>query len=546
MKYNWFITLSLFLSITVWSENIAIVPQPNSIKQLGGTFTLTTQSVITFNQPEAQSSAQMLANYLRPATGFPFPIKQGNKGTIALHLIKKPELGKEGYILQSTRQGIIIAAQTPAGLFYGGQTLRQLLPNEIFSSKKIIKKWSVPCVKIEDIPRFKWRGFMLDSARYFFKVDDVKNLLDKMAMHKLNVFHWHLTDDQGWRIEIKKYPNLTKIGAWRKASPVYGGHGNRKLDGKRHGGFYTQKQIRDIVAYAKARHITIVPEIDMPGHMSAAIASYPEFGNKDIPKYNPKVEVRWGVKSYLLAPTEETFTFIENILNEVCELFPSPYIHIGGDEARKTQWNQSKQAKEVLKREGLKNMHQLQSYFIRRVEKMLAKHNRRLIGWDEIRDGGLSPNATVMSWRGTKGGIASAKEGHDVIMAPSGFTYLNFYQNPRNKELKKGVWFEAHGRFLPIQMVYSFNPLLPNTLTPDEQKHILGVQGNLWTEYVKTWDKAEYFIYPRISAIAEIAWTNPENKDIDHFMKRVEIMRKRYKILGLNGFSDPLPEWKKR
>ena len=517
---------------------LSVVPQPNEIKKVDGGAKLTATSVIVYADEAAQKPAEMLASYLRPATGFKLPVAQGTEGTIVFKTTDDSSLGDEGYALRVTDH-VSIEAPSEQGLFYGAQTVRQLLPPEIFSSEEASAKWTIPGVEIRDVPRFGWRGMHLDVGRHFFAVEEVKGFIDMLAAHKLNTLHWHLTEDQGWRVEIKKYSKLTEIGAYRDSTPPYGNRDGS--DGKRYGGFYSQAEIREVVAYAAERHITVVPEIDMPGHMAAAVASYPEIGNTDIPNYDPKVVCNWGVYPYILAPSEKAFQFVEDVLAEICELFPSKYIHIGGDEAPKGQWEQSKFAQEVIKREGLHNEHELQSYFIRRVEKILEKQGRNLIGWDEIREGGLSPNATVMSWRGVSGGIASAKEGHDVVMAPNSHTYFDHYQNHETAEKKKGVEFECIGGFLPIYKVYSFDPVLPGTLTPEEQEHVLGVQAQLWSEYMKTWDKLEYQAFPRMAALAEVAWTLPANKDYEAFKVRLEPMRARYKAAGLNAFAGELP-----
>ncbi|MCK4564817.1 MAG: beta-N-acetylhexosaminidase [Verrucomicrobia bacterium] len=521
------------------SGAVAVVPQPTEINETGGTLELNSTAVIAYADTAAKNPAEMLAASLRPATGFKLPVKPGTQGTIVFRTTEDSKLGSEGYELCVTDH-VSITAPTEQGLFYGAQTLRQLLPVGIFSPKKVSAEWMISGVEIRDVPRFGWRGMHLDVGRHFFAVDDIKKFIDLLSIHKLNTFHWHLTEDQGWRVEIKKYPKLTTVGAYRASTPPYGNRGGS--DGKRYGGFYTQDEIRGIVAYAAERHITIVPEIDMPGHMAAAVASYPEIGNTDISGYNPKVETHWGVHPYILAPSEESFRFVEDVLAEICELFPSKYIHIGGDEAPKGQWKKSKIAQEVIQREGLHNEHELQSYFIQRVEKILEKQGRLLIGWDEIREGGLSPQATVMSWRGVKGGIASAKEGHDVIMAPNSHTYFDHYQNDPKAELAKGTEFECIGGLLPIQKVYSFDPVLPSTLSAKEQKHVLGVQAQLWTEYMKTWDKVEYLAFPRVAALAEVAWTSSERKDFAGFAERLESMRGRYRAMGVNAYDGELPK----
>jgi hexosaminidase len=358
-----------------------------------------------------------------------------------------------------------------------------------------------------------------------------------MAFHKLNIFHWHLTDDQGWRIEIKKYPKLTEVGAWRDSSPPYG---NRNSDdGQRYGGFYTQDQIKDVVAYAAARHITIVPEIEMPGHASAAITSYPELGNSDIPGYAPKVVTRWGVQPYIFAPKEETFRFLEDVLTEVCELFPGKFIHIGGDEAPKTQWKQSQFAQDLIKREGLKNEEELQSWFVRRIGAFLESKNRNLIGWDEIQEGGLPKTATMMVWRDAKWGKHAMALGNNVVMATTSHTYFDYYQNPAATELAKGKEYECIGGNLSLEKVYSYNPTFIAE-NPAQEKQILGTQAQLWAEYAKDMKKVEYMAFPRIAALAELAWTPLALKNYDDFRKRLDGVMTHYDAGHLN-FSKPLP-----
>ena len=369
-----------------------------------------------------------------------------------------------------------------------------------------------------------------DVARHFFPVSFIKKYIDILAMHKMNTFHWHLTEDQGWRIEIKKYPKLTEIGSVRKETLI--GHGgsssdNRTFDGEEYGGFYTQEEVKEVVAYAASNHITVIPEIELPGHASAAVAAYPELGNT-----GEQIEVvtRWGVFYDIFAPKEETFEFLEDVLTEVMELFPSKYIHIGGDEAPKNQWEESEFAQEVIKREGLKDEHELQSYFIGRIEKFLNSKGRDIIGWDEILEGGLAPNATVMSWRGEEGGIEAAKQRHNVIMTPSTYLYFDYYQvdveEQQNEEL-------SIGGYLPLERVYSYNPT-PAELTQDEQKYILGAQANVWTEYMKTPERVEYMILPRLTALSEVVWTQHELKDYEDFIVRLDSFTERYDALGLN------------
>jgi len=515
----------------VFADSLPLIPKPVSEVREEGTFSLGSGTGIRFDKLLAKD-AELFAGDLEKVLGAkPKTVREELRihlpSEIRMDIEPDSDLPAEGYKLEVTPTGVTIIGKDAAGAFYGTRTLLQLLPP---AGKETHTKVEVPCVKITDYPRFGWRGMHLDVGRNMFPVEDIKGFLDWMAFHKLNTFHWHLTEDQGWRLEIKKYPKLTEIGAWRDSTPPYGNRGGS--DGKRYGGFYTRKQARDIVAYAAERHITVVPEIEMPGHAAAAIASYPQFGNDDIPNYHPKVATKWGVHPYTYAPKEETFQFLDDVLTEVCEIFPSKYIHIGGDEAPKKQWQQSKFAQSVMKREGLNNEHELQSWFIQRVEKMLAKKGRRLIGWDEIREGGLSPQATVMSWRGEKGGIASAKEGHDVVMAPNSHTYFDHYQLPPKQELAKGVWYECIGGFLPIPKVYSYDPV-PKVLTPKEAKHVLGVQAQLWTEYMHDWPKVEYLAFPRIAALAEVAWTPLEKKDYTDFRARLAPMLERYDAAGL-------------
>jgi hexosaminidase len=387
----------------------------------------------------------------------------------------------------------------------------------------------VPSCEITDEPRFAYRGMHLDVGRHLFPVEYIKRYIDMIALHKMNTFHWHLTEDQGWRIEIKKYPKLTEVGAFRKETIV--GHAGKKpavYDGKPYGGFYTQEDIRDIVAYAKSKFITVIPEIEMPGHSLAALAAYPELSCTGGPF---EVGTKWGVfDNVYCAGKEETFKFLEDVLTEVIALFPSQYIHIGGDECPKTKWAKCPLCQQRIRQEGLKDEKELQSYFIRRIEKFLISKGKRLIGWDEILEGGLAPEATVMSWRGTAGGIEAAKQGHDVIMSPNKYVYLDYYQcEPEGQPL-------AIGGYLPLELVYSFNPQF-SELNANEQKHILGLQGNVWSEYLSTPQYMEYMTYPRMFAISEIGWTPASKKDFEDFLARFEVQRKRYDKLGINYFK---------
>jgi len=414
----------------------------------------------------------------------------------------------------------------PAGAFYGTQTLRQLLPPQIFSTEPAAGSvaWTIPCLKIEDTPRFAWRGLMIDPARRFVSKAELMKFIDLLALHKMNTMQLHLTDDQGWRIEIKKYPKLTAVGSVRKETRV--GHENKSklFDGTPHSGFYTQGDIRELVNYAKARFVTIVPEIEMPGHEQAAIASYPELGVTNDPV---EVSTHWGVHTRLLNANETTLQFLQDVMTEVIALFPSRYIHVGGDEVVKDEWKASAATQTRMKELNLKDEGELQSYFIRRMDAFLTERGRRLVGWDEILEGGLATGAVVMSWRGTEGGIAAAKAGHDVVMAPTSFVYFDYYQSKSPTEPL------AIGGFLPVDKVYSFEPV-PAGFSADEAKHILGAQGQVWSEYIPNPQHLEYMAFPRAIALAEVVWSQPDRKNFDDFRARMHTHEQRLKLLGVN------------
>lgn len=530
MKFLTTITLAAGMGVLA-ADPLPIIPQPVKVETAAGTFTFSAETAIRHHRDLA-ADAKLFAADLgkltgQPASTYAKELKIRLASEILLDLDPSLDLPPSGYRLTITPQAVKITGKDAAGAYYGTRSILQLLP----AGKLENGKAALPAATITDYPRFGWRGMHLDVGRHFYPVEDVKKFIDSLAFHKLNVFHWHLTEDQGWRIEIKKYPKLTEVGGFRDSTPPYG---NRNSDdGVRYGGFYTQDQVREIVAYASARHITIVPEIELPGHAAAAITAYPELGNDDIPGYAPKVMTRWGVHPYVFAPTEKVFGFIDDVLTEVCALFPSPYIHIGGDEAPKDQWEKSPRVRELMKKEGLKNGHDVQSYFIKRVEKILDSKGRKLIGWDEIREGGLSPKATVMSWRGEQGGIDSAKEGHDVVMASNSHLYFDHYQAPEKKELAKGKELEAIGGLLPIEKVYSYDPV-PKVLTAKEAKHVLGVQAQLWSEYFKDYKKVEYHAFPRMAALAEVAWTPLAAKNYDQFRQRLTVILKHYDAAGIN------------
>lgn len=457
------------------------------------------------SSPETQKAAQTLEKALKNG-GLDTSRKTSVKD--ALRLTLAPELGKEGYELEITPDGINLSVGSPAGAFCAAQTLLQslsLLPEG---------KTALPSLKIKDAPRFKWRGLMIDSGRNPRTLEELKKIVNLMSFYKFNTLHWHLTDDQGWRIEIKKYPKLTEIGSIRAGTPTLGNR--NKCDDKPFGFFHTQKEIKELVDYARERNITIVPEIEVPGHACAAIAAYPEYGNKDIKNYQPAVSTQWGVLPYLFSPTEETFQFLDDVMTEVAALFPdSPYIHVGGDEAPKGQWQQSATAQKIMKENGLKNEHELQSYFIRRVEKIVNSKGKKLIGWDEIQEGGLSKTATMMVWRSWDWAKHALENGNEIIMTPNSHCYLDYIQGKR----PEGPEYDQIGGNLPLEKVYNLNPV-PEGTTPEQEKRIVGVQGNCWSEYLHTLDKWEYVIFPRALAIAEAGWTPQERKNEQDFLAR--------------------------
>ena len=453
---------------------------------------------------------------------------------------------EEGYSVSVTYDKIVVSGKTSTGVFYGIQTLRQLMPSSIESSSTSTEITS-PAVTIHDSPRFGYRGMHLDVARHFFPVDFVKKYIDLIAMHKMNTFHWHLTEDQGWRIEIKKYPKLTEIGAFRNGT-IIGHHPGEGNTEERYGGFYTQEDVKDIVQYATDRHVTVIPEIELPGHSLAAIASYPELscfpeepteifadqgsikGKELQANGTPKlVYESWGVvDDVYCAGKEETFKFLENVLAEVIPLFQAQYVHIGGDECPKGNWKRCANCQARMQAEGLHDEHELQSYFIQRMEKYINGKGKSIIGWDEILEGGLAPNATVMSWRGTEGGITAAKQKHDVIMTPGHSVYFDHYQTEDKEDEPLAI-----GGKTSVQDVYAFNPM-PEELTEEEGKHVLGAQANVWSEYIPTTEYVEYMILPRMSALSEVVWSAQESNDWDDFSGRLNTLVERFDALGLN------------
>ena len=434
---------------------------------------------------------------------------------VTIRVTADPALGNEGYDLHISPEFVKLAANSPAGIFYGQQTLRQLRADD----------GSLPCCRIWDKPRFGWRGLMLDVSRHFFTKEEIKHFLDVMAAHKLNVFHWHLVDDHGWRIEIKKYPRLTDIGAWRNSIGFgldAGASRNYRADG-RYGGFFTQDDVREIVAHAASRQITVVPEIEMPGHSTAALAAHPEFSCSGGPY---SLDINGGVFGGIFCAGQDVaFEFLENILGEVLALFPSQFIHIGGDEVPKDNWKQCPRCQQRRAAEQLKDEHELQSYFIRRIEKFINAHGRRLIGWDEILEGGLAPNATVMSWRGVAGGIAAANAGHDVVMTPGTHCYLDHYQAKLGQP-------KAIGGFTSWEKAYEFEPVSPE-IAPDKAPHVLGGAGNLWTEYMPNYGHLQFMAYPRACALAETLWSAKDSRDLAGFTARLKTHTKLLETLGV-------------
>jgi len=512
---------------------ISIIPQPLKIEQSSGVFKLSGAVKIEVTDESALTDqVSFLKNRIQAATGFsPAIVNKAGGKKISLSIEQGLEgmLGLEGYSLTVTKKEVKILATTPAGIFYGIQTLFQLLPPEIYSDNVTEGiNWVIPVVRITDKPRFAWRGYMLDVSRHFFPASYIYQVMDYMAMHKLNTFHFHLVDDQGWRIEIKKYPKLTEVGAWRvnredrhwnKREPQKPGE---KAD---YGGFYTQDEIRQFVAYAAKRNIVIVPEIEMPAHASAPLAAYPEYScTGDSLTVLPGGI--WPCLNLYCAGKEETFTFLQDVLAEVIDLFPSKYIHIGGDEADKSHWVKCKACQKRIKDEKLNDEKELQSYFIQRIEKFVNARGRQIIGWDEILEGGLAQNAAVMSWRGTEGGIAAAKAGHPVVMTPTAYCYIDYYQaKPETQPL-------AIGGYLPLEKVYSFDPV-PAGLSEEEAKMVLGAQANLWTEYIADSAHADYMTFPRLTAMSEVCWISPGNKNFEDFSTRLVQQFKRFDVMNI-------------
>lgn len=506
-----------FITITpsiIFLQKLPIIPQPVEITTGAGTFVINNKTTINTStrDKELLNLYEILSGYIAAVIGAK-PGLSGN-GTNTINLLFDANIQhNEGYQLSVAENNITIKGKSGSGIFYGIQSLVQLFPLEKSSTI------SIPQIMINDYPRFKWRGVHLDVCRHFFPIEFVKKYIDILAAYKINTFHWHLTDDQGWRIEIKKYPKLTQIGSMRKETMG---------DGKPLGGYYTQEQIRDLVEYAKSKYITVVPEIEMPGHALAALTSYPEYSCTGGPF---EVGTTWGVfDDIFCAGKDNTFEFLENILSEVLTLFPGEFIHIGGDEAPKTRWQKCEFCQKRMKTENLKDEHELQSFFIQRIEKFLNSKGKKIIGWDEILEGGLAPNAAVMSWRGTEGGIAAAKMKHYAVMSPGTHCYFDHYQGLSGEP-------KAFGGYTPLEKVYSYEPI-PAQLNDEEAKYIMGAQANMWSEYLETTDQVEYMLLPRLCALSEVVWTPPSSKNLDDFLSRLST---HYDLLASKGYNFRVP-----
>lgn len=530
-------------TVSAQTNDVAIIPRPVSVTRGNGTFSLSARTQI-FTDRSDSAVAERFARSIVAATGFSLPVRigratSGNRVVFQRAATSDTTLGDEGYRLEVKPGVVTITSSSPAGAFYATQSIRQLLPADIFRAAPVSSRrdWTIPALSIVDRPRFSYRGMHLDVSRHFMPKEFVKKYVDLLALHKMNRFHWHLSDDQGWRLEIKKYPRLTDIGAWRDSTIV--GRMTRDtlhapFDKKRHGGFYTQDDVREVVAYAAERFVTIVPEIEMPGHSQAAVAAYPYLGN-----FGDTIKpwTMWGVTNYILNPSDTTIKFMQDVLTEVMGLFPGPFIHIGGDEAPKLQWRNSPRAQRLIDALAIrdpgdsptafKSEDRLQSWFTTKMDAFLTANGRRLVGWDEILEGGLAPNAVVMSWRGLQGGITAARAGHDAIMTPQQYTYFDHYQASRDSEPL------SIGGFLPLDSVYLYEPV-PADLEPQYAKHILGAQAQVWTEYIEGPKQVEYMAYPRAAALAEVLWTPSKRRDLSDFRRRLVADERRLTALDVN------------
>ncbi|MCL6296173.1 glycoside hydrolase family 20 protein [Jejuia spongiicola] len=510
--------------------DIQIIPKPERLKLGEGHFEFNKNTVFFTTDVSQSAAAQILIDKFKTVQGWDLKTVETLPKSNYIQFKTSEDIKKEGYKLLAENNIITIEANNFNGFLYGIETLRQLLPVEIESQVKVESiDWVIPNIDIVDAPRFKWRGLMLDVSRHFFQKEYIKKTIDRLAYHKMNTLHLHLVDDQGWRIEIKEYPKLTQIGAYRvdQEDKPWDGRYTPSLDEKAtYGGFYTQDDIKEIVAYAESRGVNVVPEIEMPAHVTSAVASYPELSCLGKPVSVPSGGL-WPITDIYCAGKESTFEFLENVLNEVLELFPSKYIHVGGDEATKTNWKACAHCKKRMKDENLNSPEELQSYFIKRMERFISSKGRVLIGWDEILEGGLAPGATVMSWRGVKGGLEASEQGHDVVMTPGTHCYFDHYQGPMNTEPL------AWGGNTPVSKVYEFDPIV-DSMSDEQAQHVLGGQANLWSEYVPTESHSEYMIYPRIAALSETLWSPKKDRDWLDFSYRMESLFKSYKYQNIN------------
>ena len=514
---------------TAQSQAYSLIPRPAVVDARRGQFNLlrtTSMRAPALFHAVAHRFVRDIAN----STNYDLAIKSAGTDTRNIIILRRDtSLATEGYQLDVTSNAVTIRASTPAGAFYALETFKQLLPAAIYRDAPVAgTDWNAPAVHIEDAPRFTWRGMHLDVSRHFMPKEFVRKYIDLLARHKMNRFHWHLTEDQGWRIEIRKYPRLTEVGSCRDQTlvgPYVADPSKRVFDGIKHCGFYTQDDIREVVAYAAERFITVVPEIEMPGHAQAAIAAYPELGVR--PDTTVSVLGVWGVSDYLFNANPSTISFLQDVLTEVLALFPGKWIHVGGDEAVKTQWKASPQIQARIKELGLKDEHELQSWFIRQMDAFLTARGRRLVGWDEILEGGLADNATVMSWQGIKGGIAAAQAGHDVVMAPNSHTYFDHLQSRNWRAEPLSI-----GGFLPLDTVYAFEPI-PAALSAAEAKHVLGAQAQVWTEYLPDPKAVDYMMFPRAAALAEVLWTPAPLRNYNDFLARLQIHLSRLQALDV-------------
>lgn len=517
------------------NQEVNIIPQPQQVTVVDGGFSLSPKTVINVikGAEDLTPACTFMSTLVEKSFGQPLSVVNGEIKRDAINIAVDPSMRADAYDLTVGKKAIDIKAGSSKAVFYAMQSLRQMMPVGVEKGEKM-DKIRIQNVRIQDEPRLAYRGTMLDVCRHFFTVDEVKTFIDMLALHKLSVFHWHLTDDQGWRIEIKKYPKLTEIGSQRKQTVI--GKNTGKYDGTPYGPyFFTQEEIKDVIQYAADRYITIIPEIELPGHALAALASYPELGCTGGPY---EVCQMWGVFSEVFCPgNEKTFEFWEGVLEEVAELFPGEIIHIGGDECPRDAWKKCKKCQARMKKEKLKEEGDLQNYVVHRIEEFMKTKGKRILGWDEILEGDVSKTAIVMSWRGKKGGIEGAKRGNEVVMVPNDYAYFDYYQAKPVENEPFGI-----GGYVPVEKVYSLDPT--EGLTPEEGEKIIGVQANLWAEYIKTFSHAQYMLLPRMAAIAEVGWTPLARKDYDNFLKRAKLMTQRYEALGYNFAKHILQEAK--